>query len=409
MVFIVLAGEQANAAAVAETPLGVDPVAAAGFPATALTDGKVSSWFNGNSAGPDGYMRSDLNRVKNGGLEGAYAAGVFESWTNEGVTLGGAIVEETVAPKTGTRSAKLTCGAGPAIAMRQEITVRSGSRRRGVVSLYSVAGASVYFQVFNVTTGRYLDPTGAWVKNGTHHKVQTAAALTVFKFSFRVQSRRDCCANLATLRYRVYVDVPAGVGYFDEMREWPETNCAILASHNLTPATAVEFRSSTDNFIANDVLAKLVAPRERIMYAYLDQPITSRYVGLKFPGTPATAIRATECIFGYADAPKDSPMWPIRFGQQLRQMRDSRQSLLLGATPDESLVLSFETHLSEMEDMQDFVLRGLDGSLAFVVPTTDRDELVLGRLPIGWNYAGTFTINRTEIPIESLPFPLWTP
>lgn len=410
MVHLVVTGAQANAAAVAESPLSVNPAASPLFLSPALADAKLSSYWSQGSIVADSYIRSDLNRVLNGGLE-TYSGG-FTSWGTTTVGAGSVVNEETVLHLTGTRAARLFAGGvpGSSAAIHQTVSVRSNSKQRGTVSLRTLAGDTVVkLQIRNLHTGKYLDTTGEWVTAGAYHKSTSATGWATFPLAFRVESRRKCGANVVDLEYRVINETPATTGYLDELRVWPEINLVALLGHNVRPATSIEIRTSTDGWVANDVLAVAMNPRPLHAYAYIAPALTARHVSLKFVGTPAEKLRATEAFFGYAEALAESPVYGWSMQKSLRQTRANDQTLVLGEAPEDGGTFRYEPHSSELEEFEDFVHRGLDGSMSIVIPSTERDEVLVGRIPPTWAYqVSSYAITVTEVRLEPLIVPMFT-
>ncbi len=372
----------------------------------------MSKWWAQGTLAADSYIKQDLNQVRNGGFE-TYSSGAFASWSNEFVGAG-TVTQEAAIILSGTYSAKLTvaAGGGSVTAIRQPLfSVRAGARWRGTIGLNPGVGGALKLEIYDARSGLYLDPSGAWVKAQAYHKVQApTGGYTIHPLAFRVPSRRICGANITTIRLRVVADVPSTVNYIDELRAWPETNLVLLAGHNVYAGMPVRLRSSTDGFVANNVLVATMPPRPVTQYAYLPSAITARHILLEFGGTPAEAIRACELIIGYADTPAESPVYGFEISRSLRQIRSGDQSLILSSAIEDGGVLQYEPHSSELEDFEDFVARAIDGSLTVVIPSTERDEVLVGRIPETWAYrVVSYGMTSTEIPFEPLTFPLWTP
>lgn len=417
MVFLVLGGAQANASAVAEQAPTCSPAAATDYPTSSLYDGRTSSFWAFGSLLADSYVRQDLNRVRNGGFE-TFASGAFTSWTSDTATSS-APAEETSIKLTGARSAKLQAGAliGSYSGMTQTLLFRAGEKVRGTVSVYAESGSSMQVVIADLSSGKSLNSSGQWV-SGTNSvfATVTTAAWSTSAIAFQVRSRRQIGGNLATIRIsvhnrRVGTSFVSTIGYVDEFRLWPETNLVVLSGHNVPAAMPAEVRSSTDNFAAVDVLEGTMVPRPRNQYAYLPTPCTSRYIQVQFATyVSPEAIRATELVIGYATAPAESPSWGFSVRRIFRQLRNNDRTLLLAAAPEDAIDLQFEPHTSEVEELEDFVELCLDGSLAVVIPSTTRDEVIVGRTPDVWQYqAASYARTTTGLTIEPTISPLWTP
>jgi len=109
--------------------------------------------------------------------------------------------------------------------------------------------------------------------------------------------------------------------------------CAVFG-HNLAAGiTAVEFRSSTDNFAASDTLeatltfTKVTLPDgttkavQPAFYAKPSATVSRRYSQIRFVGTNGTPIEIGELVFGLTQAFGRGPNLPYSYETAFRQKR----------------------------------------------------------------------------------------
>ena len=409
MGLVILAGDLYNAAA--RGTLTVSPTADPLFLSPKLIDGYIDEFWSQDSIVADSYIRCDLNVNPFSGFEATpFSTGYTMTTAN-----GGTVTLETGIKKAGAQSAKMaTSGAGGTYAgIERRDQWRSGQKVRGSVSLYLGGGGPVKLEIRNLMTGNYLAPGGTWQAAQIDYLTTSGSGAFEDKvFNFTVESWTACQGNLATVYCRAYMNTASGTGYVDEMCWWPEVNLVVLTSHNVDPITPVQWRSSTDNFGASDVLVVTVAPRAGVMYSYQSAGVTARYAGLKFVGTPLSKIRATEVVWGYGLETMLQLNWDFTHSAELKQVRTSKQSLAQQDFTDEAASLSIDSYPDDgtFDEFRNELLRRTDkGQTVIVIPHTTKDPILIGRRPKAWAYHATPAINSILTSVEPFPKGIWTP
>lgn len=269
------------------------------------------------------------------------------------------------------------------------------------------------FEIFNPYTHMYLNPSGVWQTGQGYHKITAGTgAWEDFTVTLRVESWLLCQASLTAMRFRFVNDTRLSDGYVDEVYFWPEVNTAILAGHNVEPGVPIQWRSSTDNFAASDVLVATLPARAGITYSYQTSDVITRHVGLKFVGVPIAKLRATEVIWGYGLATGETPAWGYRVSRLIPQIRSSRSSVRYSDFSLDGVTLrlqpAYGTQWPEIES--ELFERCSMGAPIIAIPDTNRSPIFIGRTPVAWSYQATsLAIIDTELPIDALPLGIWAP
>lgn len=409
MGLLVICGDLYNAAG--RGTITVSPAADPLFLSPKIIDGYIDEFWSQGSLLANSYVRADLNVNPYSGFE----ATPFSTGYVKTELTGGTVTLETGIKKAGAQSARLaTSGSGGTYAgIERQERWRSGQKVRGSVSLYLGGAGPVKLEIRNLTTGNYLHPSGTWQAAQVDYLTTAGSGAWEDKtFFFTVESWSACQGNVANVYCRAYMNTTSGTGYVDEMCWWSEVNTAVLVSHNVDPITPVEWRSSTDNFGASDVLVSVVPPRQGVMYYYHAAGITTRYVQLKFTGTPVNKIRACEVVWGYALSTNETPSWGYGVTRSLAQIRTSRQSIRGADRTADAVELkfspAFSTQWAEIET--EIFERCSGGQTIIVIPDTNRTPIFIGRTPIDWIYTPvSLAISETALRVEPLRTGIWVP
>jgi hypothetical protein len=385
-----------------------NPAADSAFPVGALQDGRIDAFFSQGSILADSTLRRDLNVIINGGLE----TGDFTGWTKVELNSGVVTIEPTIV-NSGSKSAKLaTSGVGGTEAgIKQTKVFRSGQRVRGTASLRATSG-TVKLEIKDLTTGKYYNTSSVWQTARTHHKITASTgSYETFALSIVLDGWEAHQSDFASLQVYAFGDSTSAQGYADDIYVWPETNLCVLAGHNVDPAITCEWRKSTDNFAANDVLVGALTARRGVMYRYETTAIVTRYVGLKFVGTPEAKIRATELIYTYALDTQRGVRWEVDHSSQVMQERSAWQSLALQDYPADGFAgvidaFPIDTAFYELRD--EIFRRAERGQMIILILSTTRDVIVIGRTPPDWAYSTQPNINVVGLKIDPFPPGIWT-
>ena len=279
--------------------------------------------------------------------------------------------------------------------------------------MYAGAGGVTKLEIYNPYTKTYLNSGGAWQTAQTYYKTTVGTvAWEDFTASLQVESWVLCQASLTILQLRFVAETVSTVGYVDEVYFWPEVNTAILIAHNVEPGLPIQWRSSTDDFAASDVLVAALPARAGVTYSYQATAVITRWVGLKFVGTPVAKLRATEVVWGYGLATSETPSWGYRVRRSLPQIRSSRDSIRYSDFSLDGVTLrlqpAYSTQWAEIET--EIFERCSGGQPIIAIPDTNRLPIFIGRTPVEWSYQATsLAIVDTELPIDPLPLGIWAP
>lgn len=412
MASIFLCGDRLNAAAYGT--VSVSPAADTSYPSSRLIDQFLDEFWEQGSIAADSYIRCDLNQVVNSGFE-TYSGGAFTGWTSNVVGGGSTVTQDSGIKKAGTYSAKFTTGAGGGskAEVTQSLTVRSGQKWRGSFSMYAGAGGVTKLEVWNPYTKNYLNSSGTWQASQAYHKSTVGtAAWEDFTTSFTVEAWATCQSSLTSLQLRFVVEIVSKVGYADEVYFWPEVNTVVLTGHNVEAGLPIQWRSSTDNFGASDVLVATLPARAGVAYSYQSTAVITRYVALKFSGTPVAKLRATEVFWGYGLSTSETPAWGYAVKRSVGQIRSSRASVRFADFSLDAVTLSFTpafvTQWPEIET--EIFERCSAGQMIIAIPDTSRTPIFIGRAPVESNYRPTsFAMMETSLTIEPLALGTWLP
>lgn len=410
MAFTVLAGDRYNAAAYGTvTSSSTDST----YPLSRLTDGFFDEFWYQAAIGADGYLSVDLNQITNGTFE-TYSGGAFTGWTSETNGGGSTVTQDSGTVKAGTYSCKLTVGAsgGSYARVYQNLTVRTGAPWRGSFSFYAGAAGAVKLEIYNPYTRNYLATGGTWQSSQTYFKTTAGTgSWEDFTVSFSVESWAACQSSTTTLRFRVESNTSSTVGYVDQFYQWPETNFAAFFAHNCEAGLPVQWRSSTDGFASSDVLVATLTARAGVLFSYQSSSVTTRYVRLKFSGTPVAKLRATELVFGYAAAPADAPVWGYVVDRTIPQIRSSRGSVRMADFSTNAVVLDFEPSSTQWDELeQEIYERASGGQTIILVPDTGVSRVFVGRIPERWRFQAVWaTKYKFQLPLEPLALGTWLP
>lgn len=410
MGFLVTAGDGLN---LATNLASVSPLADTNFTSLALNDRRTDLFWSQGSIAANSYARFDLNRVKTGGFD-SFSAGAFRDWTSEISGGGVAPVNEAVIKDAGAYSCELAMGASAGYSrVTQNVTFRSGQRVRGSAKIRADGIATAgKLEIYNSRTGRYLAPDGSWQLAQIYYKTTSSTgSFQSFTLAFVVESYAACQAAEVALRCRFVNDVVSTTVYADSFYLWPEVNLCIITGHNIAPATPIQWRSSTDDFAANDVLVATLPARETVTWKFEENAVTSRYVELRFVGTPEEKIRATEIFWCYGLRPAESPAWGYQVSRSTSQSRSGWQTIAHTDSAEQRVTMTMDPHhVQEWPEIETEIFRRAErGQPIIAIPDHNREEIFIGRTPPGWAYRMDFSTVAIELPIEPYAQPIWVP
>ena len=377
------------------------PAADSLFPLTRLWDGYLDAVarLSSNAANPS--ITADLALLDstggdNGNLD-TWAGGLPTAWTVS-TTGTGTVTQETVTVRSGS-AAKLLKGTGTAKIIKT-YKVRSGERL--TVELYArlvSAGGVGSFQLFNPVTKKYW--TGSvwqtaqayWATEGGTAYVQKTTAPQV----------EDFAANQNAVTYlELTADDTSTNGLFvEDAFIWPTWNALVVAGHNVEPGLAPELRSSTDNFVASDVLEQALTVRRPEFFGYLSTPSTKRY--LRFIGTGAQSSQAGAPYVGelvpcYLETALtyENWEWEMQFlEEQIRNVATGSRVSVNPRSIDARRVLrmtfSQRSDAAYREARDEIIRRSRGGQWPAIVVPMDAEDIVLhARLDSSWNVVRSF-------------------
>lgn len=155
--------------------------------------------------------------------------------------------------------------------------------------------------------------------------------------------------------------------------------------HNIdSGVTAIQLRSSTDNFAASDTLEATFTKRDPAFYVRLPTPVNRRYWRVKFVGTNSVPIEIGELVLGLSAALLKGA-YRMEVTPRLRQIRTEtaageEQRFSLNKFASDEFVLSFRGSKVEMDDFVNMLQQTeLGAQPIVVVPDDSLDRCYLGR------------------------------
>ena len=385
------------------------------FPKAHLYSQWPAEEFRFNAAAADVAITTDL-ALWQGNLD-TWASGVPTGFSNQSDGTG-TVVETSVAGEVVTGSAaKVSGGATPAQGiLRKTITVRAGERIRYRPSIRGdgTANGIALVRVFNPDTGNFWNNT-VWGSATAEVFSRQTATHAEQDTTIPVESYRTVGDKPTTTLYIDHVCAGTGFAYFDNLYAWPETNWLSIHGHNLPGIVAVQWRSSSDNFGASDVLDATMTKRQPSFYHFLSSAITLRYIRARFLGGFATVdpIAIGELVLGYATTPAAYASYAIRLREREAQVAGDKTVVSMRRRAAQRVV-EWPIVLSTSAEWQEYVeeIRGrCRGQLhpLVVAPddVSDTDLVVYGRLAPEWE-ASRALLSRRESSMIVIEHPFAT-
>lgn len=197
----------------------------------------------------------------------------------------GTLTQGTLTKNSGTSARKLAKTAAlDAAFCRQRLYARTGERLQVTWALRGDGVATAVLRLWNVHTGRYLQPDGAsWGALATRGQ-QTAASWGYGGVTFTVEGYDVTRRGVVDLWLEL-LDFGVGSAWADDLSVIPAVNFTSVHGHNLDALVTPELRSSTDVFADVDTLEHTLAARPGAFYQRLGETFR-RYWRLKLVGGP---------------------------------------------------------------------------------------------------------------------------
>jgi len=169
-----------------------------------------------------------------------------------------------------------------------------------------------------------------------------------------------------------------------------------IHGHNIDSGiTAVQFRSSTDNFSSSNDLEATFTVRTPAMYVRLSAPKSRRYWGLQFVGTNSVPVQIGEIVLGLADTLTVEPRHEIETRERRAQIRNRTSAGELSVVnltdfATKELIMTFRGSYTALEDVRDSLWAATDHGAdpCVIVPSDDRPEVHFG------HFQGELPISR---------------
>jgi hypothetical protein len=173
------------------------------------------------------------------------------------------------------------------------------------------------------------------------------------------------------------------------------TDFCSIHGHNIdTGVTAIQLRSSTDNFSASDDLEATMTKATPSFFARLSSPVSRRYWRLKFVGTNGNPISLGEVWLGLSASLTRIQKWDYDVSviqPQIRQTTPSGQTYATKRTGQRQRALKMEFFgqaEADKDEIEETILDGCNwGADPIVIVPDSSDEIVIhGRVGDTWTY-----------------------
>lgn len=417
---LVLTGELANLLEVLNAARITSSGAHADYPVTNLRDRLPDSPWIDSAAGADRVATFNLNAIWDGQMEaGPLGAGGPEGWTftANGAATGAAMTSVTTGtPPEGSRSMNIytgnTGGATKGGVATTTFRVQRGKVGTFRIRLRSNGTATIAARFYDTQRGKYLTSGGTWTTTPTDFFTATAA--TWQASSDVVATIEDAPAtrydlDSATIQVQVISSQTANIDQqADDARFWEHIDTAGVFGHNLDVATC-EFRTSTDNFAANDVLWNAPTIYKPSFGYSASSKVTAPYFRVRFPGTNSAAIAVGEVFLGQRLTLARKPDFPtVKVREELARPLPWR-AYAIADDPVREVVFPFRYFSTQFDEARDKVWgrarNGLHPTL--IVPLdTDPKVWILGRVQGDLEFGFTTSVVRggASMVVAELPF-----
>jgi hypothetical protein len=411
---IVGPGQQWNHLSALNVIVASSPAADALFPVTRLYDYASDQIFKFGSLTANPTITADLNRFVNGNLD-AWSGGLPTGW-GVGISGTATVTQTSVAGEVVTGSAaKLTAGTGQAYIYQQKF-FRAGETIRLQTAIRGDGTNNVYIYVRNVQTGRTWNGS-AWVANSAL-TFRSANTYLSQLWDIPLESYLACgCQDLVILSIEIYGTGAAGIGYVDDFFVWSQTGFVGVFGHSADPLIVPEWRSSTDNFGANDVLEATLSPLIPSFYTVKTPASTARYQRIKFVGTNGSGIGVpiyvAEMVLGQPRTlvrnQQDGFKATIAHPQvRSRSAVGALRAFPLARDPSRAYDLDFlYPSLAAYKDARDELVRRARGTypVVLVPDDADADVAMFGYFEDQWEIARPTKMWRGGLRFVEEPFP----
>jgi hypothetical protein len=418
---LVLAGPGANLLERLNAARFTSSGAHASFPLANLVDKQPDSPWIDSAVGAGRVITVNLNHVYDGQMEADNGVGGVTGWTftPNGVGTGAAATRTTsFSPPEGTRCMDIftgnTGGATKGGVATTTFQVLRGISGRFRARLQSNGTATIAIRFYDPGRGKYLTSGGTWTTTPTDF-LSTSSATWVSSGDVLATIEASPATRYdldeATILVQVISSTTANINQqIDDVRFFPEWDTAVLAGHNLDVATC-EFRTSTDDFAANDVLWNAPTIYKPGFYYSNTTKQSAPYFRVKFPGTNSAPIGVGELVLGQRLALTRKPGFPtVRIREDLIRPLPWR-SYALSDDPLREVVLPFDYFGTEWDEARDKVWqRSRNGLHPMVVIPNDADPVVCiyGRIQGDLEYQHTTTAVRKGASLVLQESPFWT-
>jgi hypothetical protein len=194
-----------------------------------------------------------------------------------------------------------------------------------------------------------------------------------------------------------------------------------LHGHNIDSGiTAIELRSSSDNFASVDTLRATMTKRNPAFYSQLAASVSRRYWRFKFVGTNGVPIEIGEAVLGLAGTLTRNPMMPQEVFERRRQIRNITRAgeisvVNLTNFPDREVSHTFRGNKTQMDDIRQNLWEGTEhgANPVTIVPNSSESEVMFGLLRqsmtqtrIGRESNSGEWLYEYELVHKELPFPI---
>jgi len=418
---LVLAGDGANLLERLNAARFTSSGAHASFPLANLADRQPDSPWLDSAAGADRIITVNLNHVWGGQMETlALDAVSVDGWTftANGAATGAAATRTTgSSPPEGSNCMNIftgnTGGATKGGTAVSSFYVLRGTTGRFRSRLQSNGTATIALRFYDRARGTYLTSAGTWTTTPTDFQSTTSATWVssgdvAGTIEAAPATRYDL--DVATIQAQVISSTTANINQqADDVRFFPEWDTAAIFGHNLDVATC-EFRTSTDNFAANDVLWNAPTIYKPSFYYSNVTKQTAPYFRVKFPGTNSAAIGIGELYLGQRLALTRKPGGPVvKVVEDLVRPLPWR-AFSLADDPVREVQLPFDYFGAEWDQARDLVwARSRNGLHPMLIIPNDTDPAVCfyGRIQVDLEFSHMAQVRRgASLVLRESPF--WT-
>lgn len=391
MGMLVMSGPARNL--VARGIVTVSPAADSIFTVPYLSDLDPGTLFRYGSLTGDPFITVDVDGLGGAGeFEPAFVAGVPVGWLKSGT---GTLTRETVFVHTEPAACKFdsTGGAG-ATTIAKDFSVHAGEPFRFEAAAGLVtSGGPITIHVQNLRTGRYLKNDGTWTSVLTAWVSETSVpAYDDHTVTTTVEGVGACLASTVTLR--ITIAVPNNtVASVDAVLYKPGVNLSAWFSPHVDPLNTVELRSSSDGFVASNVLEATPTLGDVGFYSKLGSILYRRYWRTKLLGTNSTATGAVgfgEWELGYAVPLQQPPGYPMGLELVASQIRGQLNqwggtfAVGLGSRPYPArvpLTFGFQSEAALLDFEREVFVRSQGGTPLVIVPDDTKSDVHFVRAP----------------------------